>query len=232
MVLLIICILSVKSSFGFVFLLLFYISLIVYRNISKRAEKNRFFNFLKKFCKLGYTLFFISFIFIEGTILKDIFSNRDKVPQVDYLIVLGAGLRGESPSEVLKYRLREAVKYYALYPDTIFILSGGQGADEPLTEAEAMKRYLVRKGIPEKNIIKEEKSTSTYENLQFSNEILKNSNSKNAGVMSNSFHMYRVKMIAAKLNIPLKTVYAGTPEIVFPNYMLREYFAYFNEKRK
>ena len=50
--------------------------------------------------------------------------------------------------------------------------------------------------------------------------------------MSNSFHMYRVKMISKKLNFPLKTVYAETPAIVFPNYMLREYFAFFNEYRK
>lgn len=96
-----------------------------------------------------------------------------------------------------------------------------------------MNIYLSKKGVPLKNIIKEDKSTSTYENLKFSDKIIKEKGiTGDIGVMSNSFHMYRVKLISQKLNFPLKTVYAKTPAIVFPNYMLREYFAFFNEYRK
>ena len=223
----------VKSSFGFRFLLLFYASLIIYKNIALKADKNKFFKFLKKICKLGYCLFFFSFIIVEGIILKDILVNRNNSPKVKYLIVLGAGLKGDIPSEVLKYRLNKAVKYFKENPDTIFIVSGGQGKDELISEAEAMEIYLSERGIPIKNIIKEDKSTSTYENLKFSDKIIKEKEiTGDIAVMSNSFHMYRVKMISKKLNFPLKTVYAETPAIVFPNYMLREYFAFFNEYRK
>lgn len=233
LIFLFICSLLVKSSFGFRFLFLFYASLIIYKNIVLKADKNKFFKFLKKICKLGYCLFFFSFIIVEGIILKDILVNRNNSPKVKYLIVLGAGLKGDIPSEVLKYRLNKAVKYFKENPDTIFIVSGGQGKDELISEAEAMEIYLSERGIPIKNIIKEDKSTSTYENLKFSDKIIKEKEiTGDIAVMSNSFHMYRVKMISKKLNFPLKTVYAETPAIVFPNYMLREYFAFFNEYRK
>ncbi|MCI6031625.1 MAG: YdcF family protein [Fusobacterium varium] len=227
------CNIIVKSSFGFRFLFLLYTSLIIYKNIAARAEKNRFFKFLKKICKLGYYFFILTFIFIEGIILKDILVNRNKDPKVKCLIVLGAGLKGDVPSEVLKYRLDKAVEYYKENPNTIFIVSGGQGKDELISEAEAMEIYLSKRDIPIKNIIKEDKSTSTYENLKFSDEIIKQKGiTGDIAVMSNSFHMYRVKMISEKLNFSLKTVYAETPAIVFPNYMLREYFALLNEYRK
>ncbi|WP_278573586.1 YdcF family protein [Fusobacterium ulcerans] len=233
LIFLFICSLLVKSSFRFRFLFLFYASLIIYKNIALKADKNKFFKFLKKICKLGYCLFFFSFIIVEGIILKDILVNRNNSPKIKYLIVLGAGLKGDIPSEVLKYRLNKAVKYFKENPDTIFIVSGGQGKDELISEAEAMEIYLSERGIPIKNIIKEDKSTSTYENLKFSDKIIKEKEiTGDIAVMSNSFHMYRVKMISKKLNFPLKTVYAETPAIVFPNYMLREYFAFFNEYRK
>ncbi|WP_462354916.1 YdcF family protein [Fusobacterium ulcerans] len=233
LIFLFICSLLVKSSFGFRFLFLFYASLIIYKNIALKADKNKFFKFLKKICKLGYCLFFFSFIIVEGIILKDILVNRNNSPKVKYLIVLGAGLKGDIPSEVLKYRLNKAVKYFKENPDTIFIVSGGQGKDELISEAEAMEIYLSERGIPIKNIIKEDKSTSTYENLKFSDKIIKEKEiTGDIAVMSNSFHMYRVKMISKKIKFPLKTVYAETPAIVFPNYMLREYFAFFNEYRK
>ncbi|AVQ31006.1 YdcF family protein [Fusobacterium varium] len=227
------CSIIVKSSFGFRFLFLLYTSLIIYKNIATRAEKNRFFKFLKKICKLGYYFFILTFIFVEVIILKDILVNRNKDPKVKCLIVLGAGLKGDVPSEVLKYRLDKAVEYYKENPNTIFIVSGGQGKDELISEAEAMEIYLSKRDIPIKNIIKEDKSTSTYENLKFSDEIIKQKGiTGDIAVMSNSFHMYRVKIISEKLNFPLKTVYAETPAIVFPNYMLREYFALLNEYRK
>ncbi len=233
LIFLFICSIIVKSSFGFRFLFLLYTSLIIYRNINVRAKKSSFFKFLKKFCKLGYCFFILTFILVEGIILKDILVNRNKDPKVKYLIVLGAGLKGDIPSEVLKYRLDKAVEYHKKNPDTIFIVSGGQGKDEWISEAEAMNIYLSKKGVPLKNIIKEDKSTSTYENLKFSDKIIKEKGiTGDIGVMSNSFHMYRVKLISKKLKFPLKTVYAETPAIVFPNYMLREYFAFFNEYRK
>ena len=81
----------------------------------------------------------------------------------DAVIVLGAGLRGDRPSTTLKGRLNAAYEYHLENPDALIIVSGGQGHDEDITEAEAMKKYLVALGIPDDRIVKEEKSTSTYE---------------------------------------------------------------------
>ncbi len=97
------------------------------------------------------------------------------VPQenLDYVIVLGAQVRGTSPSLSLKKRLERAAEYAEENPGTIFILSGGQGPDEGISEAECMYQYLVAAGVPEDRLIKEDASTSTRENLTFSAEIIR-----------------------------------------------------------
>ncbi|MCC8105833.1 MAG: YdcF family protein [Clostridiales bacterium] len=97
------------------------------------------------------------------------------VPQenLNYVIVLGAQVRGTSPSLSLKKRLERAAEYAEENPGTIFILSGGQGPDEGISEAECMYQYLVAAGVPEDRLIKEDASTSTRENLTFSAEIIR-----------------------------------------------------------
>ncbi|MGL5089245.1 MAG: YdcF family protein, partial [Cetobacterium sp.] len=76
-------------------------------------------------------------------------------------MILGAGLRRDQPKKVLKYRLDKAVEYYKKYPNTIFIVSGGQGKDEIVSESKAMKKYLIKNSVLNKNIIEENKSKTT-----------------------------------------------------------------------
>ena len=90
----------------------------------------------------------------------------------DAVIVLGAGLRGENLSLILRNRLDAAVEYYNENPEAVIVVSGGQGPDEDIPEAEAMERYLYEQGVPLNKIIKEDKSTSTEENFKFSKELL------------------------------------------------------------
>ncbi|MCD7957040.1 MAG: YdcF family protein [Lachnospiraceae bacterium] len=96
------------------------------------------------------------------------------VPQqdLDYVIVLGAQVRGTNPSRALLKRLERAAEYAEENPDTILILSGGQGPDEGISEAECMYRYLTGAGVSEDRLIREDASTSTQENLLFSAEII------------------------------------------------------------
>ena len=83
-----------------------------------------------------------------------------------YVIVLGAKVkRGAIPSKALAFRLNAALDYAKQYPDIQIIVSGGQGPDEDATEASVMKQYLIDRGFPESQIIVEDQSTSTYENL-------------------------------------------------------------------
>ncbi|MCC8103783.1 MAG: YdcF family protein [Clostridiales bacterium] len=130
----------------------------------------------------------------------------DSEEEAEYLIVLVAQERGTKPSRALRKRLERAAAYADGHPDTILILSGGQGADEDISEAECMYRYLVDAGIEEDRLIKEEDSTSTQENLKYSAAILceRNENATEAegeisasvAVVTNNFHLYRALLYA------------------------------------
>ena len=89
---------------------------------------------------------------------------------LDYLIVLGAQVYKNGPSPVLKFRLDKAYEYLSANPETRCIVTGGQGSNEPFTEASCMADYLVKRGIDSGRIILEDKSTTTAQNLTNSNE--------------------------------------------------------------
>ena len=89
------------------------------------------------------------------------------------IIVLGAGLHKDKPSKLLQCRLNKAYDYAAAHPDTLVITSGGQGRDEWLPEGDAMRDYLIAKGLPADRVLAESGSTSTEENFAFSLTILR-----------------------------------------------------------
>jgi len=116
---------------------------------------------------------------------------------VDCLIVLGAQMKESGPSLVLLYRLETAEAYLKEHPNTKCIVSGGQGANEPVSEAEGMRDYLVAHGIASSRILLEDRSTDTSENLRFSKELLP-SPDVSVGIVTNNFHMYRALGIAGR----------------------------------
>ncbi|MDD1502349.1 YdcF family protein [Lysinibacillus sp. CNPSo 3705] len=139
-----------------------------------------------------------------------------------YMIVLGAKVKtGGIPSLSLKNRLEEAVKYLNKYPHVKVIVSGGQGADEDRTEASVMLKYLQDKGIETNRILIEDQSTSTYENLLFSKELLPKG-TKNITILSNDFHLQRAKYLAESLGFEVDVVAAKTPKSVEIKLNLRE----------
>lgn len=137
----------------------------------------------------------ILFLVVEGCIVS---SFSKKGPSgLDYLVVLGAQMKASGPSRALQYRLDEAASYLAENPDTKVIVSGGQGADEPVSEAQGMHDYLVDKGIAPERILMEDKSKSTYQNLTYSARFL-DKERDSVGVVSNNFHVFRAEKIAKK----------------------------------
>ncbi|MBQ8541561.1 MAG: YdcF family protein [Clostridia bacterium] len=116
----------------------------------------------------------------------------------DAVIVLGAGIRGDRVTVPLAYRLNSAIEYHKKNPDAVIVVTGGQGYQETITEAEAMEKYLLRKGVDPHKIIKEEKATSTNENMRFSKEILDKyfEGDYSIVVVTNNFHVYRGVQIA------------------------------------
>ena len=81
--------------------------------------------------------------------------------QEQVVIVLGAGLRRDQPSLLLRYRLDKALEYARQHPDVLVVTAGGQGRDEWVSEGQAMRDYLISKGLPPERVLAECKSTST-----------------------------------------------------------------------
>lgn len=132
-----------------------------------------------------------SFLFIYG--------NLDSVKyDEDAIVVLGSGIRGEKPTKNLIRRLERAIDYYNKNPNAVIVVSGGQGLQEDITEALAMERYLLRRGVLKDKIIKEEKATSTYENFVFTKQILDSYFDGEYSVVfvTNDYHVYRAKGLA------------------------------------
>lgn len=167
-----------------------------------------------------------SFIIIEGLIIVN--GNVKNIDDVDYMIVLGARLYGDVPSPALHERLKVAEKYLQDDTDLKVIVSGGQGPDEYISEAEAMEKYLINKGIDKNRIVIEDKSTSTFENIRNSLNIIKEVDDlENPRVLlvTNKFHVFRSKLLANRLGARAYGLPAEIPPtIVIPQY-IREYFA-------
>lgn len=142
----------------------------------------------------------------------------------NYAIVLGAKVNGTTPSLSLKYRLEAALDYAKKYEDVILILSGGQGPDEEISEADAMKTFLVSHGIDEDRLILEADSTSTYENFQFSSKLLPED--LNAiTIITSDYHLSRSKKIAQEFGFEPDVVAAKTPKIIAFKVRTRERIA-------
>lgn len=135
----------------------------------------------------------------------------------DAIIVLGCRVYGEIPSPFLQERLNEALRLFRQGFGKYIIVSGGQGPGERITEAEAMKRYLVARGVEESQIILEDKSTSTMTNLINCRKKMEQYGLNKAVIVSNSYHLKRVSQIAKDLGI--SATYSG---VFVENYRIQE----------
>ena len=116
---------------------------------------------------------------------------------LDYIIVLAAHVDGTRMTLALLERTRRALLYLEENPGTRAVLSGGKGDGEQISEAEAMYRYLTEHGIDGGRLIREERSTNTKENLDYSLELI-GSTEPAIGVVTNNFHVFRGVMIGRK----------------------------------
>ena len=165
------------------------------------------------------------FVCAEATILY--YSNQSAPKQVEYLIVLGARVNGTRITGSLWRRLDAAADYLkeSDNKETKVIVSGGQGPGEDISEAQAMHDYLVKEGIDKSRIIMEDKSTNTYENIEFSRKIINNDDAKVA-IVTNNFHIYRATTMAKKQGMTqVNGLSASSDPIMTFSYYVREGFA-------
>lgn len=141
-------------------------------------------------------------------------------------VVLGCHVKGTKPSLMLTRRLEAACEYLKENPDVKCVVTGGQGTGEDITEAEAMKQYLMEKGIEGERILKEDRSVNTDENLAFTKTVLEqNGLSNDIVVITDGFHQYRASLIAEKQGLESYSISCETRTDLVPTYWVREWFA-------
>lgn len=148
--------------------------------------------------------------------------------QCDYIIVHGCGLKnGESVSPLLKGRVDKAVQIFRKSNESAkIVVSGGQGRDEKISEAQAMKNYLLEIGVAEDSIIMEEQSKTTYENLKNVRDMLDADGMKNRYIfVTNNYHVFRTSLFARKLKMKAQGVGCKTAGYYWPSAFIREYIA-------
>lgn len=181
--------------------------------------------FSNRWLNIFMVLCIIFFIGVEIVILVNSLDSKTKEDQ-DFLIVLGAGVRGTVPTLILKNRLEKTYEYLIQHEATIAVVTGGQGRGEEITEALAMKKYLIDRGIGEKRIIMEDQATDTSENMQYSFQIIDELKpNARIGIVTTRFHLFRSKLIAKQYGKVVEGYGAENHWPLIPHYYVREFFA-------
>ena len=147
----------------------------------------------------------------EAVIIHASFGSPEQ--PVDYVVVLGAKVRVTGPSASLWDRIYGAYNYLETHPDAIAIVSGGQGEDEPMTEAQSMYDELVALGIDPERIWMEDEATSTWENLNFTLDLIEEKTGQRPeklGVVSSEYHLFRASLFAKKCGVEFVGIPART----------------------
>lgn len=174
--------------------------------------------------KIAAAALFLILLFFFAFIQARIISGFSAEPEqgADYMIILGAQVRKGGPSMVLQYRLDSAADYLKKNTETVCIVSGGQGHNEPFPEAEGMRDYLVRAGICEDRILVEDRSRNTDENIEFSKQFLDPAKDS-VCIVTNNFHVYRALFLSEKHGYArVSCLPAASSPLYLPNNMLRE----------
>ena len=160
----------------------------------------------------------------EAVIIKYSFGNVTE--PVDYIVVLGAKVNPQGPSVSLMDRIRGAYEYMEAHPDVTAVLSGGMGSDEPITEAECMFRELIYLGIDPQRLWLENWATSTWENLNFSLDLIEEKTGERPakiGVLSSEYHLFRASLFTKACGVEFVGIPARTsrlPQAI--NHFMRE----------
>lgn len=179
---------------------------------------------------LLFILFFNAFVFSTFLIFMLIYSKMPVKLDCKYIIIHGAGLLdGHRVSKLLGSRIDKAIEVYEKCGRKAKIIaSGGKGSDENLSEAEAIKGYLSEKGIPDEDIILEDKSTNTLENLRFSKVLIdriEGNNSYKCIFVTSNYHVMRTAIYARKAGLTGECVGARTRLYYWISAFMREYAA-------
>ena len=177
---------------------------------------------LKWAAAVCYAIAALIFLVCGILMVKATHEGQDR--SADAVIVLGAAVHGDRVTWILSNRLDAAIDYAEEHPETVLVVSGGRGDGETVTEASAMRKYLLEHGIAEERIIAEERATSTVENFLYSTELIHERLGEDAtvGFVTTAFHCYRAGAVARQLGIDTFAVPAKDVWYIGLNNFLRE----------
>lgn len=172
--------------------------------------------------------FVLALIVLSGVLLSCfmVAAAVRQPPENATVVVLGCKVNGTEPSLMLTRRLQAAQAYLFQHPDAPCIVSGGQGSNEEISEAQAMKTWLIAHGIDQERIYLEDQSTNTDENIRYSQQIIQEHHlSENVAIVTDGFHQLRASLIVKGQGLTPSSVSADTPWFVFSAYYVRELYA-------
>ncbi len=176
------------------------------------------------------TVFYFSCLilsFVVYCVFIQILPHRNNF---DFIIIHGCSLAdGERLTKLLQSRVDKAIQVFEKCGrKPVIIPSGGQGSDEKISEAQAMKNYLLERGIPEESIVTEDRSATTRENLLNSMNIIKEYPGKRkTALVSSNYHIYRCLRIAREINMKCVGIGAKVAFYYWPSALIREFAAVF-----
>jgi uncharacterized SAM-binding protein YcdF (DUF218 family) len=173
---------------------------------------------------------YVAFLFVSLLLYSVIYGRTGRRSGFDGIVVLGAGLIGSRVPPLLASRLDRALRLYrrdrAAGRSPVIVVSGGQGADEDVSEAAAMRQYLVERDVPEDDVVLEDQATTTAENLRYSKKLLaeRGLNGRVAAV-TNNYHVFRTAVLSRNQGLRLQVIGSPTAWYFVPSAFLREFVA-------
>lgn len=176
---------------------------------------------------------------LSGVVVADAIAARhEPEPDKDFIIILGCGLKKDgTPGALLKGRIDRALAFYGRQKaktgkEATFIASGGRGADEPVAESAAIKRYLTERGVPADRVIEENRSTDTFENMKFSKEIIFETDpGAKVAFATTNYHVFRSGLFARRVKMRAVGMGAKTKWYFWPNAAVREFVGLLTKHR-
>jgi len=175
---------------------------------------------------LGLLIVCVSLFMITELLILSKFQSKAK-PGINCIIILGAQMYETGPSTLFKQRLDSAYDYLMLSPETVCIVTGGQGYNEPISEGRGGRDYLIGRGIDPSRVLCEETSTNTRENIENAYEIIEETipGANRIGIVTNNFHLFRGMFLARKITgRAVEGIAAPAVARFLPTNMLREPF--------
>ena len=183
---------------------------------------------------ISLSVIYVSVVFVSFMSYTVLLQLIPRKRDFDYVIIHGSGLlRGREVSKLLADRIDKAIEVYEKDPTPpILIPSGGKGRDEEISEAEAMEQYLIEHGIPKDHIIKEDRSTTTRENLAFSKKIIDERDADPyVALVTSNYHVYRALSLCDDIDLECTGIGAHVARYYWPSALLREFAAIMSKKK-